>query len=394
MISNTLVARHWISQRPFRLVWRDGRLADFACVNADAPPDLFFAPALFDTQINGYAGVDFQRDNLGVAELLRATRALRRDGCARFLLTLITDEWPRLTARLRHLRAVRDRHPELRAAIVGWHIEGPFLSAEPGFCGAHNPEWMLDPLPRHLTELRRLTGHDPVLLTLAPERRGALRAIRLAVRLGFRVSLGHTNASAARLAAAIKAGATGFTHLGNGCPHELCRSDNILWRVLDTGGLTVSLIPDGRHVVPELFRLIHRLLPGENIHYTTDAMSAAAAPPGRHPLGRLWVEVGPDRVVRLPGTAYFAGSSLRPIEAIHRAAAMLGCSWVEAWKGISRRAARFAGFDTALQPGSNHPVCLIKISAGGEPQILKTFGPGSCRSGETSPKTGFAPCHP
>ena len=70
-----------------------------------------------------------------------------------------------------------------------------------------------------------------MLLTIAPERQGALEAISLAVSLGIKVSLGHTNASADILRRAVQAGATGFTHLGNACPRDLDRHDNIIWRV-------------------------------------------------------------------------------------------------------------------------------------------------------------------
>ena len=110
--------------------------------------------------------------------------------------------------------------------------------------------------------------------TLTPTNPEAVSAIALAVRLGMRISLGHTNAPQACLRNAVAAGATGFTHLGNGCPPVLDRGDNILWRVLDMPGLTVSLIPDRVHVSPPLFRLVHRVLGAEAIFYTSDAMAA------------------------------------------------------------------------------------------------------------------------
>src|SRR5206468_3052944 len=103
--------------------------------------------------------------------------------------------------------------------------------AEPGFCGAHNPAVMCDPTEPHIRELREITENDPLLCTLAPERRGALEAIALATSLGIKVSLGHTNAAAEILRAAGASGATGFTHLANACPRELDRHDNIIWRV-------------------------------------------------------------------------------------------------------------------------------------------------------------------
>src|ERR1700733_7437203 len=176
MSEGEICARHFATGRPLRLRWRDGVITETKAA-ADAPEDLWVAPGLFDLQVNGYGGIDFQQDNLTAGDLLKATRQLRSAGCTRFLLTLITDEWTKLTARLRHLRAVRSQSKELETAIAGWHIEGPFLSEEPGFHGAHDPARMLDPTPEHIRELRQITSQTPLLLTIAPERKGALEAI-------------------------------------------------------------------------------------------------------------------------------------------------------------------------------------------------------------------------
>jgi N-acetylglucosamine-6-phosphate deacetylase len=295
-------------------------------------------PGVFDPQVNGYAGVDFQRDDVMASSLRTAAAAWRRDGGGRFFLTLITDAWPALVERLRRFRAFRAADPELQQVIAGWHVEGPFLSEKPGFCGAHDASVMRDPTPDLIRELRDAAGDDPLLITLAPERKGAIDAIALASELGIQVSLGHTDASAADLRDAIEAGATAFTHLGNGCPQTLDRHDNIVWRVLDAPGLRVGLIADGIHVSPALFRLIHRVLPPDRIYYTTDAMAAAGAPPGRFTLGRLQLEVGADGVVRQPGRTNFAGSSLRPSEIAPRANAMLGPGHEEIVARIIREA--------------------------------------------------------
>jgi N-acetylglucosamine-6-phosphate deacetylase len=320
-------------------------------------------PALFDPQINGFGGVDYQRDDLTPETLRHSVRTLRRTGCTRFLLTLITAPWETLLARLERLRAWRSADPELAAAIVGWHVEGPFLSAEPGYCGAHVPEWMRDPRLRDLRALRAVTGRDRVLLTLAPERKGGLAAVREAARLGFRVSLGHTNAPAETLAAAVAAGATGFTHLGNGCPQLLDRHDSVLWRVLDQPGLTVSLIADGLHVAPALFRLVHRALPTRRVIHITDAMSAAGAPPGRYTVGDRVLNVGRDRVVRLPGQTNFAGSALTPIEGVFRAATMLRRPWREVWAASATIPANWLGLRLGLTPGRRADFCLVRVDA-------------------------------
>ncbi|MBX3745656.1 MAG: N-acetylglucosamine-6-phosphate deacetylase [Verrucomicrobiae bacterium] len=281
-------------------------------------------PHFFDPQVNGYGAIDFQRDDLPEEALHQAAQAWRRDAGSQFLLTLITDDWDRMLRRMRRLRALRDADPFLRDVIPGWHLEGPFLSAQPGFHGAHDPARMRDPSPSDADAARDAAGSDPLLITVAPERPGALAFIERAVRLGIRVSLGHTDAPASRLRDAAAAGACAFTHLANGCPQQLDRHDNIIWRVLDTPDLRVGLIPDGLHVSPSLFRILHRVLPPERIYYTTDAMAAAGAPPGTHTLGHLLLEVGPDGVVRQPGRTNFAGSSLTPSQLAQRAATMLG----------------------------------------------------------------------
>jgi N-acetylglucosamine-6-phosphate deacetylase len=225
------------------------RSADRGAHVVDAT-DCSVLPGFVDLQVNGYAGIDFQKDNLTADQLLHAVGKIREGGCGRFLLTLITDEWSRLAARFAHLRKLCDQSAALRSAIAGWHIEGPFLSEEPGYHGAHDPRYMIDPSPEHIRTLRGIANSDPILLTVAPERPGAIAAIALAVSLGMKISLGHTNASAAQLREAVQAGATGFTHLGNGCPRELNRHDNILWRIFEITGLMTSLIPDQIHVSP------------------------------------------------------------------------------------------------------------------------------------------------
>lgn len=375
MDSSDICGRLYSTGQPVRLHWKEGVIAAMEPVSARWAGDSWIAPALVDLQINGFAGVDFQQDDLTAADLCRAAAGLRAAGCAQFLLTLMTDHWERMLERLRHLHALRSRLPELKMAIAGWHLEGPFLSAEPGFCGAHDPARMSDPSEAQIRRLREITGNDPVLLTLAPERAGALPVIRLAVSLGMIVSLGHTNASAEVLRRAVQAGATGFTHFANACPQQLDRHDNILWRVLDTPGLTMSLIPDGYHVSPPLFRLVHRLASRPSIYYTTDAVSAAGAPPGRYSVGYHQVDVGPDQIVRQPGGTNFAGSGLQPVDGIFRAAEMLGAPWQEVWGHLSAAPARFMGWARELSPGQAANLCLLDM-AGSRPGRVRTLVQG------------------
>ncbi len=356
------MVRLWPEGRVIGLRVRDGYIAEIGPLS-DQPVEslLWLAPLPFDQQLNGYAGVDFQDPRADRAAVEAAAEAFAADGGGRFLLTLISDEWPRLLERLRRLREWRDASPILRRRVAGWHMEGPFLSPKPGFHGAHRPEVMRDPSPGDFRQLRGIVGNDPLLVTLAPERAGARESLRAAAALGIRVWLGHTDADAAQLRAAFAAGAVGITHLGNGCPVQMDRADNILWRALDLPETRCSLIPDAFHVSPPLFRLIHRVLGPERIIYTTDAVAPAGAPPGRYVTGGREIEVGADGVVRLPGQpGAFAGSGLRPLTGVARAAAMLGNGWREVWAGFAVRPSEWMGLPARLAAGAPADFALIE----------------------------------
>src|SRR5687768_8537995 len=91
----------------------------------------------FDLQVNGYAGVDCNQDGLTGEELHRACEALRRDGVAGILATIITEHVEVMCRRLRRLVELRQRDPLAAAVIAGIHVEGPFINPADGYRGAH-----------------------------------------------------------------------------------------------------------------------------------------------------------------------------------------------------------------------------------------------------------------
>ena len=375
MANGEVHAWNILDRQPVLANWDNGIFTDFTPTDVPPAQNRWIGPPLVDLQINGFAGVDFQQDDLTAEQLLHATNALGQAGCGRFFFTLITDDWEAMTRRLAKAKQLRDADPVLGQAIAGWHIEGPFLSAEPGYCGAHPPGLILDPTSERFEEIRKITGDEPVLLTMAPELENGLSAFAKARELGFQVSIGHTNAPEHIMRRVTAGGPTGFTHLGNGCPVELKRDDNILWRALDTPDLMYSLIPDRWHVSPSLFRILHRVIGQNSLYYTTDAMAAAGSVPGKYSLGHLEMEVGPEEIVRLPGTPNLAGSALTPINAIRHAADMLRCDWQDIWKHYSTIPAQFAKLPGGFEPGACAEFVEIKARPGNRIEAVRLHRP-------------------
>jgi N-acetylglucosamine-6-phosphate deacetylase len=279
---------------------------------------------LFDIQINGFAGVDFQQPGRSGAELRRVVQALAEHQTSRFFATLITDAPEALRGKLEQFERLRAADTVVSLALCGYHLEGPWLSPEPGFRGAHDARFMTAPDLRVFERLQRAAGGNIRLVTLAPELPGSVSFIRALADRGVQVSLGHTNASDPQIDAAIAAGARFCTHLGNGVPAELPRHDNVVQRLLARDELTAFFIPDGIHLPPRVLQNFFRAKPPGKALFTTDAMAAAGAAAGRYTLGGLELEVGDDRIVRQPGRPNFAGSALCADEGVRNAQTWLG----------------------------------------------------------------------
>lgn len=264
----------------------------------------------FDIQVNGYGGVDFNQDHLTLPDLLRACEHLRRDGTRSILATIITDSVEKMAARLQTLARLRQAHPVVEEMIAGIHIEGPFLSPVDGFRGAHPLDAIRSADPGLMRELLQAAGGLVRLVTLAPEQDPQGATVRFLREAGVLISAGHTNASLEELRSAIRAGLTMFTHLGNACPAELPRHDNVIQRALHLRDhLTLCFIADGVHIPWFALKNYLDLAGLERTIITTDAMAAAGLGPGLYKLGRWEVEVGEDRAARAPGGKHLVGSA-------------------------------------------------------------------------------------
>jgi N-acetylglucosamine-6-phosphate deacetylase len=265
-----------------------------------------------DLQINGIGGIDFNESNLSALSWERALEWLAQDGTTEFLPTLITDSVDSLCLKLANLSRLCEacvQKPLGSCKAVGIHLEGPFLSDQVGYIGAH-PKQHARPL--ELDALKRLVDAANGwirLVTLAPECDPNGQGIEYLVQEDILIAAGHCNPSIDQLRCAIDSGLSLFTHLGNACPASIPRHENIIHRVLALrDSLRVTLIADGFHLPLWLLDSWVDWFGENRVAIVSDAISAAGLAPGIYQLGAQKVAVGADGVPRSADQTHFVGS--------------------------------------------------------------------------------------
>ena len=299
----------------------DGRITEVGEGPPPGPPDLaldsgVLVPGLVDLQVNGYYGVDLADCDADGWALV--ARRLPETGTTAFLPTFITAPVATLATALRSAAKAAEA-VTAGARVLGVHLEGPFLS--PARAGAHRRDWIVPPSPGAVAELLDAGGLLLRLVTLAPEADGALAAIAALAAAGVVVSLGHSDATAAEVAAGAAAGARMVTHLFNAQRGLHHREPGVVGQALTDQRLTSGLIVDLSHVSAAACAIAFAAAPGR-ICLVTDAAACAGMPPGRYLLGGQPVDLPPGggAPVRPGGT--LAGSALRMDQAVSNAVAV------------------------------------------------------------------------
>ncbi len=276
---------------------------------------------LFDLQVNGYAGVDFNDAAITPAALDHALSIMRSGGVAHCLPTVISAGPEMIRARLCGLDKAVSASRLGSLMVPGYHLEGPFLSAADGYVGCHPPSAMRDPDVEFVEALERELARPILLITLAPERSGSEAFIRWATGRGKVVALGHTAAAARDIELAVEAGATLSTHLGNALKRVQPKFDNPMMLQLAEDRLWASVIADGIHVPPYALKVMLRAKGLERTILVTDATSAAAAPAGAYMFAGMAIERDSAGMVRAPGLDVLAGSALTLEQAVRNVVA-------------------------------------------------------------------------
>lgn len=287
-------------------------------------------PGFIDLHVHGGAGFDIME---GGDAVLHVTRLHARHGTTSLLATTMTAPIADLEAAFSALDSHTRQRPAGTARVLGVHLEGPYISeaklgAQPPFAR-----------PVSHAEINRLHALAPIrLITLAPEVGGNLDMIAQLCADGYKVQLGHTTGSYEDGVAALRQGATGFTHLFNAMSALHHREPGMVGAAMAHARFA-EIIPDLLHVHPGAIRAALRAIPC--LYCVTDSTSAAGMPDGEYTLGRHKVFKCLGGVRLEDGT--LAGSSLAMDQALRNLVDSVGLDLADASNRVSRFAAEHMG---------------------------------------------------
>lgn len=300
---------------PAWVVVGSGRIVDVGTGEPPVPAamdlgDVTLAPGFVDQHVHGGGGASFAD---GPAAVARAVTFHRTHGTTTLVASLVSEASDVLRTQV---EALAD---SVEAGLLdGIHLEGPWLAESR--CGAHDPAVLRDPEPAEVESLLAAGRGAVRMVTLAPERRGALAAVRLLRQAGVVVAVGHTDADYDTVRAAQAAGADVATHLFNAMPDVHHRRPGPVPALLTDPGTVVELVCDGVHLHDGVALLAIDAAGPDRVALITDATAAAGAGDGEIRLGSLAVRVV-DGTARLADGGALAGSTLTMDAALRRVVA-------------------------------------------------------------------------
>lgn len=301
------------------------------------PSDFYLIPGLIDLHIHGTHGKDVM-DN-SPESLQSICDSLAIEGVTGFLATTMTADNDHIRSVLETISAAMPNQEG--AAILGVHLEGPFISKEKK--GAQRDDVQRLPDIKLMDSWQKSARGAIKIVTLAPELPGALSLIEKLHNMRVIASIGHTNATFEETNAAIKAGCTQATHLFNAMRGFHQREPGAVGALLLSDAITTELIVDGVHLHPATIELVLRLKGKDRLVLVTDAMRAKCLGNGQYDLGGQMVDVREGKAMLSDGT--LAGSTLRMPEAIRNMVKFSKCSLIDAIYMATEKPAHLLGLD-------------------------------------------------
>ncbi|EJC6733900.1 N-acetylglucosamine-6-phosphate deacetylase [Vibrio vulnificus] len=297
-------------------------------------------PGLIDSHVHGSQGCDVM--DATHASLNTMSRYFASLGVTAFVATTVTAPVAKIRAALAQVAKSKQQGVE-GAEILGAYLEGPYFTEKNK--GAHPTQWFRELAVEELDNWISYSDNQLLKVALAPEKEGALAAIRYLANQGISVMLGHTDASYQQVKAAIDAGAKGIVHCYNGMRGLHHRDPGVVGAGLLHPECYVEMIADGHHVHPAAIEVAHRCC-GSRMTLITDAMCATGMPDGQYTLGEYQVEMKQGVVTTQEGG--LAGSTLILIEGVKNIQRWLNLPFEQAWLMASHTPAKSLGIQHQL----------------------------------------------
>ncbi len=359
MSRRVITGRNPATGEALKITIEDGRIQAIAAGPADE--ELWLAPGFIDLQVNGYRGCDLNSDTVDPDAVIFLTHKLIATGVTTFLPTVITGSEERITKALRAIAKARRASPLVTHAIPFVHVEGPHISAEDGYRGAHQREHVRPPSVAEFERWQAASGNLVGMVTVSPHWDDAPHYISALAASGTVVSIGHTHATSAQIHSATDAGALLSTHLGNGVADPLPRHPNLVWAQLAEDRLTATFIADGHHLPPDTLKAMLRAKSVERSILVSDTVALAGLPAGVYdtPIGGH-VEISSDGRLTMMGTHFLAGAAHPLKDGIANVANLGAFSLGDAVRMATENPGRLTGSRGTLRPGA--PADLVRFA--------------------------------
>lgn len=296
----------------------------------------WIAPGLFDLQINGFNGVDFNTMPLTQEGLHKAVHDLWKQGITTFLPTLVTGSRENIQQAITSINSFCRTFPDEGLSIGGIHLEGPFISTVDGPRGAHNPAYICPPDWSLIEEWQNRAEGKIKVITVSPEWPGIVSFIEKCVENNISVSIGHTAATSAQISKAVRAGARLSTHLGNGAHLMLPRHPNYIWDQLAEDSLWTTIIADGFHLPDAVLKVIMKVKE-DHAMLISDCTKYTGMNPGPYtsPIGGQVVLDANGKLYMASNPGLLAGSARSLLDCVNYVVTSGLCPLAKAWNMAS-----------------------------------------------------------
>jgi len=367
--------------RPVRVEVAEGRVHGVHRPSI-AAADTWLSPGWLDIQVNGFGGHDPNDPGAGAEATAGTVRALWPHGVTGTLITICTQSETHILAMIRAVVAACEADPLVAASVLGIHVEGPHIAVEDGPRGAHPLRHVRPPDVAELRRWQEAAQGRLRMVTLSPEYPGAPGYVRALVDDGVVASIGHTAADGDAIRAAVDAGATMSTHLGNGAHATIRRHPNYIWDQLAEDRLAAGFIFDGQHLPPAVMRSVIRAKGVERSVLVSDAVSVAGQAPGRYRLfDDIEVELRPEGRLELAGTPLLAGAVAALPTCLTQAVRHAGVTLGEAVRMVTANPSRVLALGheaghAVLAAGMRANLTQFRQAPSGEVEVVATIVAG------------------